>query len=116
MGLPRPTDYENLVPGITQLVDALEMQVSLLAVPRSGSKIATGTGSAVWTASQFSATAVVSHGLGATPVFWSAFSVDAGQVLYYFTGAAPTSTTLTFQGAATGVVSFTRTFTWLAIS
>lgn len=124
MQLPGPNSNENLLAGVTALRDALQKilngsdpGLAFLKLAGLGDhKIAFGTGSATWTASQFSAVTTISHGLGAVPVFWIAFSVDAGQVITFFTGGAPTTTQVGFQGWAAAARTATNNFVWLAIA
>lgn len=68
MPLPRPDSYENLLAGVTQLVDALERQMAQLAAPQAGRKIAFGKGTLTWGGgSPFATSPNVAHGLGVIP-------------------------------------------------
>jgi hypothetical protein len=139
MALPRPTSQQNLFPGVTGLVDALERgqlaqamnadtldgidSLGFLQLATAASrKVAFGSATITWAGGvPAGGTAVITHGLGATPVTVVALStVTTGgfAVATYLTGA-PGATTFTVNGYAQGgnpAAATTCTVYWLAIA
>lgn len=91
----------------------LEQLGVLGSVIGSNVQVATGTGTVTFTTSTNSAATAVSHGLGRTPVFATAFNSTNNGV--WFALVSKTSSQVSFGGWFFTSTSGTFPFMWLAI-
>lgn len=107
---------EHIVPEDWQAVDRMRQTLQSLVVDTGGRSIGIrcGTGTAVFTAAQASATVTVPHGLGKTPLF--AIAGTRNNLIGYAVTARD-ATNLSVIGFVTSNVATTNTLTfdWLVI-
>jgi len=114
MLLPRPTTQENLLGGVTALVDALERGIA-------GKRVAFGTGTLTWPGGNNGSNGLtVAHGLGVAPVI--VIANCSGQNITFVvvqSYQSPDATNIYLQGwdlVAIPAINTTRPVYWLAIA